>query len=206
MIRPYLRDLINDHKPTTESNNEKNEENDSNSDRAEWKIQLAIQNSCISTKNFEETCTIYSASEPAEMFMGSDTEVVIDTLFNAILQRFQQAQETPNDKGREFIPESIEFLYYYFHKINIIRAESYIMSSNWIINKKKTINPKNERDNKYFQWSEISGLNYNKIKEKELKSIRRFKRVDTKLSSYQRDWEEFKQNNTLIALNILFVS
>ena len=64
MIRPYLRDLINDHKPTTESNNEKNEENDSNSDRAEWKIQLAIQNSCISTKNFEETCTIYSASEP----------------------------------------------------------------------------------------------------------------------------------------------
>ena len=35
MIRPYLRDLINDHKPTTESNNEKNEENDSNSDRAE---------------------------------------------------------------------------------------------------------------------------------------------------------------------------
>ena len=64
MIRPYLRDLINDHKPTTESNNEKNEENDSNSDRAEWKIQLAMQNSCISTKNFEETCTIYSASEP----------------------------------------------------------------------------------------------------------------------------------------------
>ena len=35
MIRPYLRDLINDHKPTTESNNEENEENDSNSDCTE---------------------------------------------------------------------------------------------------------------------------------------------------------------------------
>ena len=93
-------------------------------------IQLAMQNSCISTKNFEETRTIYSASEPVEIFMGSDTEDLIDKLFNAILQRFQQAQETPNDKGREFIPERIEFLYYYFHKINIIRAESYIMSSN----------------------------------------------------------------------------
>ena len=127
MIRLYLRDLINDHKPTTESNNE---ENDSSSDRGELKIQLVMQNSCISTKNFEEICTIYSASEPVEIFMGSDTEDLIDKLFNAILQRFQQAQETPNDKGREFIPESIEFLYYYFHKINIIRAESYIMSSN----------------------------------------------------------------------------
>ena len=32
MIKPYLRDLINNHKRTTESNNEEN-------DRAEWKIQ-----------------------------------------------------------------------------------------------------------------------------------------------------------------------
>ena len=45
MIRPYLRDLINDHKPTTELNNEENEENeenDSNADRTEWKIQLVM--------------------------------------------------------------------------------------------------------------------------------------------------------------------
>ena len=30
--------------------------------------------------------------------------------------------------------------------------------------------------------------------------------MDTDFSSYQRDWEEFEQNNTSIALNILFVS
>ena len=41
-----------------------------------------MQNSCISAKNFEETHTIYSVSEPVEMFMGNDTEDVIDTLFN----------------------------------------------------------------------------------------------------------------------------
>ena len=29
---------------------------------------------------------------------------------------------------------------------------------------------------------------------------------DTDFSSYQRDWEEFEQNNTSIVLNILFVS
>ena len=52
MIKPYLRDLINNHKPTIESNNEENnEENDS----AEWKIQLVIQSNFISGKNFEDT-------------------------------------------------------------------------------------------------------------------------------------------------------
>ena len=48
MIRPYLRDL-------TESNNDKKEENGSDADRAESKIQLVMQNSFISTKTFEET-------------------------------------------------------------------------------------------------------------------------------------------------------
>ena len=70
MIRPYFRDLINDHKPTTELSN--NADNiDSDSERGEWKIQLVIQNNCISSKNFEETRTIYSVSEPVEILMGS---------------------------------------------------------------------------------------------------------------------------------------
>ena len=46
------------------------------------------------------------------------------------------------------------------------------MSPDWIASKKATINPKNEKDNKCFQWSTISGLNYNKIKEKELKNTK----------------------------------
>ena len=83
---------------------------DNDTERGEWKYQLVMQNSCSSTKTFEKTRTIYSASEPVEIFMGSDTEDVIDTLFNTILQRFQQAQETSNDKGSEFIPESVELL------------------------------------------------------------------------------------------------
>ena len=154
MIRPHLRDLINEHKPTTESRKEEN-------DRAEWKIQLTMQNSCISTRSFEETRTIYTKSEPVEIFMGSNTEDVIDKLFNTLLQRFQNAQETSNERGSEFIPDSVELLEYELHKIDIIRAESYIVSPDWIASKKATINPKNEKDNKCFQWSIISGLNYN---------------------------------------------
>ena len=71
---------------------------------------------------------------------------------------------------------------------------------------KATIDPKNEKDDKCFQWSTISGLNYNKIKEKDFKNILKFKRLDTDFLSHQRDWENFKQNNTSIALNVLFVS
>ena len=78
--------MINDHKPTTELNN--------NDERGEWKVQLVMQNNCISFNNFEDTCTIYSASKPVELFVGSDTDDTIDTFFDTLLQRFQQAIET----------------------------------------------------------------------------------------------------------------
>ena len=150
--------------------------------------------------------TIYSASKPAEIFMGSDTENIIDTLFNTILNKIQQAMERSNEKGSGFTNDSVGLLYYYFQKICIIRAESYIVSPNWIASKKATINPKSEKGNKCFQWSIIAGLNHNIIKEKELKKLLKFKRVDTDFSSHQRYWENFEQENNSIAINVLFVS
>ena len=202
MITSYLRDLINDHKPTAELNNE---EDNSDTERGEWKIQLVMQNNCISTKDFEETHIIYSANKPLESFMGTDTDGAINKRFDTLLQRFQQAIETSNERGSGFTHESVALLHHYFQRIDIRRAESYIISPDWI-SKKATINPKNEKDNECFKWSIIAGLNYNKIKEKELKKLLKFRRVDTDFSSYQRDWEEFEQNNTSIALNVLFVS
>ena len=152
LIRSYLRDLINKHKPTVKlnddnnnnsnssNNNSNNDSNISNNDnsnnnnadntdntdnnKAEWKIQLTMQNSCISTRRFEETRTIYTKSEPVESFMGSNTEDVIDRLFNMLLQRFQHAQETSYNRGSEFIPDSVELFYYDFQRIEIRRAES----------------------------------------------------------------------------------
>ena len=108
--------------------------------------------------------------------MGSDTENTIDTLFNTILERIQQAIETSNERGSGFTHESVALLYYYFQRIDIRRAESYIISPDWIASKKATINPKNEKDNKCFQWSIISGLNYNKINEKYLKTNRKIRK------------------------------
>ena len=96
--------------------------------------------------------------------MGSDTNDVIDRLFDTTLERFQQATVTSNKRGSEFTHESVALMYYYFQKIDIRRAESYVKSPDWITNKGATINPKNEKHNKCFQWSTTSGLNYNKIK------------------------------------------
>ena len=161
MIRPYLRDLISGHKPTTELTDEAS--NDDN-ERGEWKIHLVMQNNCISTINFEDTRTVYSASKPVEIFMGANTDDAIGRLFDTLLQRFQQAIEASNDNGSGFTHESVALLYYYFQKIDIRRAESYIKSPEWIVNKGATINLKNEKDNKCFQYSITSALNYNKIK------------------------------------------
>ena len=171
MIKPYLRDLLNNHKPTMESNNEENNEEN---DRAEWKIHLVMQNNFISDKDFKDTRTIYSASKPVEIFMGSDTNENIDKLFNTILEIIQKGIETSNERGSRLTHESVALLYYYFQKIDIRRGGSYTVSPNWILNKEATINPKNKKD--FFQWSIISGLNYNKIKEKYLKKIRKLKK------------------------------
>ena len=45
------------------------ESNDEENDRAEWNIQLVMQNNFISDKDFKDTRTIYSASQPVEIFI-----------------------------------------------------------------------------------------------------------------------------------------
>ena len=199
MIRPYLKKLINDHKPTTKLNDKAK---DVDTERGEWKIRLLKQNKCIYTKDFKETQTIYSASK---IFMGTDTDDAIDNLFDTLLQRFQEAVITSHRNESGFTHESVALLYYYFQKTDIRRAESYTESPDWIRNKSAKINPKNEKDNKLLSVVNnfsIKLYNFKKIFEK----IEKFKRVDTDFSSYQRDCEEFEQNNTLITHNVLFIS
>ena len=45
-----------------------------------------------------------------------------------------------------------------------------------------------------------------KLKNIYFRHIEKLKRVDTDFSPYQRGWKEFEQNNTLVALNVLFAS
>ena len=82
MIGTYLRDFIKDHKTLMELISKVNI-NDTKF--KECNIQLVMLTNCISAKDFEETRSIYSVSNPIKIFMGSDTENIIDKLFNAIL-------------------------------------------------------------------------------------------------------------------------
>ena len=124
----------NNNTNTTTNNNNNTNNINTNSNRAEWKIQL-MKNNFISVKDFEDTRTIYSASKPVEIFMGSDTENAIDTILN----RIQQAMETSNERGSGFTHDSVGLLYYHFQRIDIRRGESYIMSPDWVASKKATI-------------------------------------------------------------------
>ena len=113
MIRLHLRDLINDHelsmKLTDKANN-------SDTERGEWKIQLIMQNNCISSKNFEENRFIYSASKPIEIFMGNDANDIIDKLFDTILQRFQEARETSNERRANLFMKVLLYCIIIFRK------------------------------------------------------------------------------------------
>ena len=168
-------------------------------------------NNCISFKNFEETCSIYSLSDNIEIFMGIDTDDIIDKLFDTILQRFQEARETSNERGSEFIHENVDLLYYYFYKIDMKREESYTEPHEWLKNKKATINPKNKNDDNCFQYAITVALNHQNIRRdpQKISKIKRFinqynwKRIE--FPTEQKDWKKFEQNNKTIALNILYV-
>ena len=97
-----------------DNTNTTNNNTNNNNIRAEWKLQLIIKNNFISVKDFKDTRSIYSASKPIEMFMGNDTKNVIETLFDSILNRIQQAMETSNKRGSGFTHEGVELLCYYF--------------------------------------------------------------------------------------------
>ena len=74
VIRPYLIDMINDHK-----------------NQSEWKIQLITAISFISSKpNSDETSIMHTKSNNIEIMIGSDTDEVIENLFKSLLQRYQE--------------------------------------------------------------------------------------------------------------------
>ena len=55
-------------------------------------------------------------------------------------------------RGSSFTFERIDLLEYHLHKISLNRVNSYIKSPEWLKNKGVTINPKNAKDNKCFQY------------------------------------------------------
>ena len=77
MIRPYLVDMINEHKP-----------------KSEWKIQLAAVINFISSKpDSNETPIMHTKSNNVEIMIGSDTNEVVEELlksFAKISKKFRK--------------------------------------------------------------------------------------------------------------------
>ena len=131
-----------------------------NSDRQ--KIQLTIAINFISSKDAEEECVMHSTSGNIKFTSYSDANEVIDGRFESLCSRYRGNLEA-SMRGRDFIFDSVQLMYYKCHKVNFIRSDSYIDSPDWIKKKKVTINLKNA-DDKCFQYAATVALNYEEIK------------------------------------------
>ena len=132
IIRPFLRDMRNNHMT-----------------HGEWKIQLTMQITLISSLDTGEIRTMNSKSDNVEIAMGNEADDIIKELFESFKKRYQEGLETKM-KGSQFVFESVDLLCYSLHKISLNRGGSYIDSPSWIKNKRATINPKS-KDNKCFR-------------------------------------------------------
>ena len=125
-IRPYLKDMIDDHKA-----------------KCEWKIQLSMRIIFVSFTDVNETREMHTKSDNITIISGIDTEDIINELFNTFCKRYQEGLETKM-KGSSFTFECIDLLEYHLHQISLNRGSSYINSAEWIKNKKS-----NNKSKKY---------------------------------------------------------
>ena len=165
MIRPYLSYIRND--PIAPKNLKahlSNEVFDFETQYGEWKIQLTMSINFISSKDSDETRNMHTKSNNIEIMMGSETDDIIDELFESLLQKYQEGLEESMRRGSNFVFDSVDLLYYHLQKTSLKRiGSSYIDSPEWLKNKKATINPKNNDDN-CFQYALTVVLNYQNMK------------------------------------------
>ena len=87
MIKPYLSNMINNHKT-----------------QVEWKIQLTMAVNFISSKDSNETRTMDSNIDNIETLIGSETDKIIEELFESLLKKYKERLEE-KVRGSEFIFE-----------------------------------------------------------------------------------------------------
>ena len=83
MIKPYLKDIINNNKTQFR----------------EWKIRLTMIINFISLKDSEETYTMHTRSANMKIMMGSETNNIIKELFKS-LQKYQERLEESMRKSK----------------------------------------------------------------------------------------------------------
>ena len=72
IIRPYLRDMIDNHKA-----------------HSEWKIQLVMKITFVSSLDADEIRIMHTKSNNIEFMSGTETNDVLNELFYSFLRRYQ---------------------------------------------------------------------------------------------------------------------
>ena len=172
MIKPYLRDMINNHKDPS-----------GNDSSGEWKIQLTMQISFISSLDTGEIRTMDLKSKNIEILMDNETDDIVNELFKSFKQTCQEGLEEKMGKG-EFVFESVDLLYYNLHKTRLRRGKSNIASPEWLRNKRAAINPQNKKDDKCFQCAVTAALNHQNIR----RDPQRISKIKPFISQY--NWKD----------------
>ena len=76
IIRPYLKDLIDDHKA-----------------KGEWKIQLSMRMIFVSFTDANETREMHTKSDNITIMRGVENEDIVNKLFNTLRKRYQEGLE-----------------------------------------------------------------------------------------------------------------
>ena len=128
--------------------------------------------------------------------IGSETDEVIEDLFESFLQKYQERLEE-SMRGSEFLYDSVDVLCSNLNKVSFSRGGTYIDSPKWLKSKKVAINPKN-KDDKCFQYALTVALNCEQIKyhPERIPKIKPFigqynwKEID--FPSHGEDWKKFE--------------
>ena len=128
-------------------------------------------------------------------------KIVLNLFYKIIKKDLEESM-----RGSEFAFDRIDLLYYHLQKTSPKKGGSNVNSSEWLKNKKATINPKNNYNN-CFQYVLTIAFNYLNIKKdpQRISKIKPFiidqynwKEID--FPSKQKDWKNFELNNKTIAL------
>ena len=129
MIKPYLSDIINDHKTHGLVRYHSGNKTGVKETSSESKIRLTMAINFISSKDSDEIRTMHTKSNNVEIKMGSETDEIIEDLFESFLQKYQERLEE-SLTGSKSAYDSVDALYYNLNKVSLSRGGSYIDSPN----------------------------------------------------------------------------
>ena len=101
-----------------------------------WKVQWAMAINFISLEDVDEECIKHSKSDNKEFKTYDYVTDIVDELSKTFLSRYQGNLET-SIRGSDFIFNSVQVLYFKFHRIDLRRGGSHIDSPDCIKRKKQ---------------------------------------------------------------------